>query len=286
FSSTMTSSRSFDCSPGSVPVKAAISKELFEDMCRYSQVRTRLIGIQDHALFVLPDHYEPPLAIYMAGRSPSPMEGVDTGSGTEKTGNGPASAAQPSVPLLQPKPLRATDDRGSLSPPVPKTPAQTPALSNDVPIGPVSSSGLIKGLKEAQSHAKEGVVKQTRFGTPVEQQGTTSRLIDDVCLRNRWAKSRELVSEWDNGQFQNDGSGDMLYDSEMRDIPGDNDVEDRGLAESWSRPEATVKNRKRGAAAIEDEAEKAEEEKRRRDSAWKSRQGSLAESQWGRSMED
>ncbi|KAH9870909.1 hypothetical protein J1614_006481 [Plenodomus biglobosus] len=277
--------------------------------------------IQDRTVAILMDHEEPSLIVYMSKRSPSPMDDVRGGPSTDDAGNTPASPFQPSATLLQPTPWRVTDKSNLLSPYVPTTPNQTPALSNDVPIGPVSSKGLIKGLEEAQNHTEDGVVVQSRFGTPAEQRAVRERMDrsrnrvkqwDDghfqneeeaaEDLRKRISKSKNLVREWDDGRLQGDGTGDKMEDSEMRmspsfctnlhvcmhvfvnphatgDVPSDNELEDRRLAESEARLQTLSDKGKGPAITIEDETQKAEEERRRRDSAWKSRQGSLAESQ-------
>jgi len=71
----------------------------------------------------------------------------------------------------QPKLRRSAGNRDLLSLRVPTTPNQTPTLSNDVPIGPVSSKKLIKGLQDIQQNTEGDFVVQSRFGTPIEQDG-------------------------------------------------------------------------------------------------------------------
>lgn len=156
-------------------------------MCRHAQIQPRLIRLQDALLSILPDHCEPSLVVYMAGNSVSPMEDVHSASDKVESENDEPVASQPPA-LAQPKPQRPTGRSDLLSPCIPTTPTHTPALSNDVPVGPVSSKRLIQGLQEIQNHTEGGVVVQSRFGTPTEQQGTIFALWPYFTVYDQFSK--------------------------------------------------------------------------------------------------
>lgn len=289
-SGTMTQPSRCDSHLGLVSVKGFLSRALFEAMCCYPQLRTRLISMQDCMLPILVDHPELFLTVYMT-RQNSPMEDDCEGPETKSPDNTSGSPSRRSGRLFEPTPQRAAQ-RARLLSPYPETPTQTPTLSNDVPIGAVSSKKLIQGLQAVQDKMKDGVVVQSRFGTPVEGEPVRERMSRSAALNRQWEDSSPSQSEEDPAEALkkrvcrakdrvkdwNDGAGDEPADTEMEDQPpSDHEHEDQRFSDSEARRHSQSDKGKGREIVVGEDARKAEEEKRRRDSAWKSRQGSLAD---------
>ncbi|KAH9880275.1 hypothetical protein IAQ61_000564 [Plenodomus lingam] len=117
------------------------------------------------------------------------------------------------------------------------------------------------------------------------------------ALKKRVCRAKDRVKDW------NDGAGDEPADTEMGmylllssapthsstwillltnsltedQPPSDHEHEDQRFSDSEARRHSQSDKGKGREIVVGEDARKAEEEKRRRDSAWKSRQGSLAD---------